>query len=191
MDHHNNNIPQQHMNEKYDFSAPPPPQHQQQYNGYQAAPMQSFSNSGSAMETNGQSTGGGLYNQLASEAQLGQDTGYNQGGDAHYSQPQQMYQQAQQEQQYAMDHDRQPSNQQQQYGEQGQPQQQQQQQQQRFAQQQQQQYQPPQQEQKKSSVVIKVGMVGDAQIGKTSLMVKYVEGNWDEDYIQTLGQCVT
>ena len=40
----------------------------------------------------------------------------------------------------------------------------------------------------KSSVVIKVGMVGDAQIGKTSLMVKYVEGSWDEDYIQTLGQ---
>ena len=39
-----------------------------------------------------------------------------------------------------------------------------------------------------SSVVIKVGMVGDAQIGKTSLMVKYVEGSWDEDYIQTLGQ---
>jgi small GTP-binding protein len=30
-------------------------------------------------------------------------------------------------------------------------------------------------------------MVGDAQIGKTSLMVKYVEGSWDEDYIQTLG----
>jgi Gtp-binding protein of the ras superfamily involved in termination of M-phase len=41
----------------------------------------------------------------------------------------------------------------------------------------------------KSSVVIKVGMVGDAQIGKTSLMVKYVEGSWDEDYIQTLGMC--
>lgn len=41
----------------------------------------------------------------------------------------------------------------------------------------------------KSSVVIKVGMVGDAQIGKTSLMVKYVEGSWDEDYIQTLGWC--
>ena len=36
-------------------------------------------------------------------------------------------------------------------------------------------------------MVIKVGMVGDAQIGKTSLMVKYVEGSWDEDYIQTLG----
>lgn len=43
------------------------------------------------------------------------------------------------------------------------------------------------QQQNKSSVVIKVGMVGDAQIGKTSLMVKYVEGSWDEDYIQTLG----
>lgn len=40
---------------------------------------------------------------------------------------------------------------------------------------------------KDSNVVIKVGMVGDAQIGKTSLMVKYVEGSWDEDYIQTLG----
>ncbi|KAL8342765.1 hypothetical protein RB601_004765 [Gaeumannomyces tritici] len=39
----------------------------------------------------------------------------------------------------------------------------------------------------RSHVVIKVGMVGDAQIGKTSLMVKYVEGSWDEDYIQTLG----
>ena len=41
-----------------------------------------------------------------------------------------------------------------------------------------------------SSVVIKVGMVGDAQIGKTSLMVKYVEGSWDEDYIQTLGEYI-
>ena len=40
-----------------------------------------------------------------------------------------------------------------------------------------------------SSVVIKVGMVGDSQIGKTSLMVKYVEGSFDEDYIQTLGEC--
>ena len=39
-----------------------------------------------------------------------------------------------------------------------------------------------------SSVVIKVGMVGDSQIGKTSLMVKYVEGSFDEDYIQTLGR---
>ncbi|ORX96310.1 small GTPase [Basidiobolus meristosporus CBS 931.73] len=41
--------------------------------------------------------------------------------------------------------------------------------------------------QKKNSVVVKVGLVGDAQIGKTSLMVKYVEGAFDEDYIQTLG----
>lgn len=49
-----------------------------------------------------------------------------------------------------------------------------------------QQSQPPS-SQTKNSVVIKVGMVGDAQIGKTSLMVKYVEGSWDEDYIQTLG----
>ncbi|KAJ6233684.1 protein tem1 [Anaeramoeba flamelloides] len=40
---------------------------------------------------------------------------------------------------------------------------------------------------KKNSVLLKVGMVGDAQIGKTSLMVKYVENNFDEDYIQTLG----
>ncbi|EKX31612.1 hypothetical protein GUITHDRAFT_160353 [Guillardia theta CCMP2712] len=39
----------------------------------------------------------------------------------------------------------------------------------------------------KEDVVVKVGMVGDAQIGKTSLMVKYVEGSFDEDYIQTLG----
>lgn len=30
-------------------------------------------------------------------------------------------------------------------------------------------------------------MVGEAQIGKTSLMVKYVENKFDEDYIQTLG----
>jgi GTP-binding protein of the ras superfamily involved in termination of M-phase len=37
-------------------------------------------------------------------------------------------------------------------------------------------------------VVIKVGMVGDSQIGKTSLMVKYVEGSFDEDYVQTLGK---
>lgn len=41
---------------------------------------------------------------------------------------------------------------------------------------------------KKKKVVVKVGMVGDSQIGKTSLMVKYVEGNFNEDYIQTLGK---
>ena len=39
----------------------------------------------------------------------------------------------------------------------------------------------------KKKVVVKVGMVGDSQIGKTSLMVKYVEGQFNEDYIQTLG----
>ncbi|RMZ71133.1 septum-promoting GTP-binding 1 [Pyrenophora seminiperda CCB06] len=49
------------------------------------------------------------------------------------------------------------------------------------------QHQQQQEAAKNASVVIKVGMVGDAQIGKTSLMVKYVEGSWDEDYIQTLG----
>mmetsp|Transcript_16683 Transcript_16683/g.67287 ORF Transcript_16683/g.67287 Transcript_16683/m.67287 type:complete len:219 (+) Transcript_16683:283-939(+) len=37
------------------------------------------------------------------------------------------------------------------------------------------------------SVIVKVGMVGDAQVGKTTLMVKYVENRLDEDYIQTLG----
>lgn len=46
---------------------------------------------------------------------------------------------------------------------------------------------PSENSDEKNSVVIKVGMVGDSQIGKTSLMVKYVEGSFDEDYIQTLG----
>ncbi len=36
-------------------------------------------------------------------------------------------------------------------------------------------------------VSLKVGLIGDSQIGKTSLMVKYVEGSYDEEYIQTLG----
>lgn len=35
-------------------------------------------------------------------------------------------------------------------------------------------------EQKKNSVVVKCGLIGDSQIGKTSLMVKYVEGRFDE-----------
>lgn len=39
----------------------------------------------------------------------------------------------------------------------------------------------------KKKVIVKVGMVGDSGVGKTSLMVKYVEGNFNEDYIQTLG----
>ncbi len=37
-----------------------------------------------------------------------------------------------------------------------------------------------------NEVVIKVGMVGDSEVGKTSLMVKYVENKFDEDYICTL-----
>ena len=39
-------------------------------------------------------------------------------------------------------------------------------------------------------VTVKVGMVGDSQVGKSSLMVKYVDGSFDEDYIQTLGMCL-
>ena len=39
----------------------------------------------------------------------------------------------------------------------------------------------------KDNLMVKVGMVGDVQAGKTSLMVRYVEGNFDEDYIETLG----
>ena len=39
----------------------------------------------------------------------------------------------------------------------------------------------------RNSVTVKVAMLGDSQIGKTSLMVKYVEGSFDEDYVQTLG----
>lgn len=30
-------------------------------------------------------------------------------------------------------------------------------------------------------------MVGDSAVGKTSLMVRYVEGKFDEDYVETLG----
>merc|ERR1711879_788841 len=33
----------------------------------------------------------------------------------------------------------------------------------------------------------KVGLIGDVETGKTSLMVKYVEGIFDQDYIETLG----
>ena len=35
---------------------------------------------------------------------------------------------------------------------------------------------------------LQVGMVGDAQVGKTTLMVKYVENKFDEEYIMTLGK---
>jgi len=36
-------------------------------------------------------------------------------------------------------------------------------------------------------IPIKVGMVGDTETGKTSLMVKYCENKFDEDYIMTIG----
>lgn len=38
-----------------------------------------------------------------------------------------------------------------------------------------------------NKIPVKVGLIGDAQIGKTSLMVRYCDGSFDEDYIQTLG----
>jgi len=38
-----------------------------------------------------------------------------------------------------------------------------------------------------SHIVVKVGMIGESQTGKTSLMVKYVEDKFDEDYCETLG----
>ncbi|RCK55779.1 Septum-promoting GTP-binding protein 1 [Candida viswanathii] len=38
-----------------------------------------------------------------------------------------------------------------------------------------------------NQVALKIGLIGDSQIGKTSLMVKYVEGSFNDDYIQTLG----
>jgi len=41
--------------------------------------------------------------------------------------------------------------------------------------------------QQKNKVVVKVGLLGDSQIGKTTLMVKYMEDKYDEDYIETLG----
>lgn len=38
-----------------------------------------------------------------------------------------------------------------------------------------------------ANLQLKVGMLGDSYVGKTSLMVKYVENKFEEDYIQTLG----
>ncbi|CAM9016466.1 hypothetical protein WICANDRAFT_50439 [Wickerhamomyces anomalus NRRL Y-366-8] len=38
-----------------------------------------------------------------------------------------------------------------------------------------------------SRVQVKVALIGDSQIGKTSLMVKYVNNSFDEDYKKTLG----
>eukprot|EP01084_Bolivina_argentea_P296801 511222_1 len=42
-------------------------------------------------------------------------------------------------------------------------------------------------EEKKAQIVIKVGMLGDSQVGTRSLMVKYIEDKYYEDYIGTLG----
>lgn len=39
----------------------------------------------------------------------------------------------------------------------------------------------------KNTFTLKIGLIGDAQVGKTSLMVKYVENVFDEEYTQTLG----
>jgi len=40
---------------------------------------------------------------------------------------------------------------------------------------------------RQKTFTVKVGMLGDSEVGKTSLMVRYVEGKFDEDYICTLG----
>lgn len=42
-------------------------------------------------------------------------------------------------------------------------------------------------ESKSDNLLVKVALVGDPKVGKTSLMVRYVEGKFDEDYIETLG----
>ncbi|KAL6931119.1 related to Ras GTPases [Hanseniaspora guilliermondii] len=39
----------------------------------------------------------------------------------------------------------------------------------------------------KTTFNLKVGLVGNAQVGKTSLMCKYVNSSFDDEYIQTLG----
>lgn len=39
----------------------------------------------------------------------------------------------------------------------------------------------------RNQVDLQIGLVGDAQVGKTSLMVKYVQNIFDEEYTQTLG----
>jgi GTP-binding protein of the ras superfamily involved in termination of M-phase len=42
-------------------------------------------------------------------------------------------------------------------------------------------------EKEKKKAFIKVGLIGDNAVGKTSLMVKFVDGTFQEDYIVTLG----
>uniref|UniRef100_A0A0G4HZR8 Uncharacterized protein n=1 Tax=Chromera velia CCMP2878 TaxID=1169474 RepID=A0A0G4HZR8_9ALVE len=38
-------------------------------------------------------------------------------------------------------------------------------------------------------VPMKVAVVGDSAVGKTCLVTRFVEGKYDEDYIETLGEC--
>ena len=40
---------------------------------------------------------------------------------------------------------------------------------------------------KKKNLTIKVTMVGDAAVGKTSFMARFVDGTFAEDYVETLG----
>eukprot|EP01084_Bolivina_argentea_P133194 235040_1 len=40
---------------------------------------------------------------------------------------------------------------------------------------------------KRDKVVVKVGTLGDSQIGLKTLMVKYIQDEYDEDYVETLG----
>jgi len=42
-------------------------------------------------------------------------------------------------------------------------------------------------EKAKQVIIVKVAIVGDSQIGKTTLMVKYIEDKFDEEFIETLG----
>ena len=39
----------------------------------------------------------------------------------------------------------------------------------------------------KQTIMVKVAILGDSQIGKTTLMVKYIEDKFDEEFIETLG----
>merc|ERR1719229_1016451 len=42
-------------------------------------------------------------------------------------------------------------------------------------------------EKAKQVIIVKVAILGDSQIGKTTLMVKYIEDKFDEEFIETLG----